>query len=130
MLRVGNLSSRRDLTDVRDVCRAYGLLLARDVPSGVYNVASGTAVGMRDVVDLLVSMVRCPVRVEVEEARLRPADLPIVCGDASGGCASPTLSRSRDDRPLEVLGEVDAQLEDLVRLDFYYLEKWSIWLDN
>lgn len=43
-----------------DVCRAYGLLLEPDVPSGVYNVASGTAVGMRNVVDLLVSMLAVP----------------------------------------------------------------------
>ena len=81
VLRVGELSVRRDLTDVRDVCRAYRLLLDRDVPSGTYNVASGRAVELRAVVDTLISLAGCAIEVEVDPARLRPADIPVLAGD-------------------------------------------------
>lgn len=82
-LRVGDLSARRDISDVRDVCRAYALLIDRDVPAGTYNVASGSAVAMADVAELLVGMARCPVTIEIDESRLRPADVPVLCGDPS-----------------------------------------------
>jgi GDP-4-dehydro-6-deoxy-D-mannose reductase len=82
-LQVGDLSSLRDITDVRDVCRAYELLLDRAAPTGVYNVASGRMVPMSDVLDLLVAGARCPVEIEVDPARSRPTDLPAMCGAAS-----------------------------------------------
>jgi GDP-4-dehydro-6-deoxy-D-mannose reductase len=80
-LLVGDLSAERDLTDVRDVCRAYGLLLDSSVPAGTYNVASGRSVPMRRVVELLVQLAEVPVRVEQEETRLRLAEIPRLCGD-------------------------------------------------
>jgi GDP-4-dehydro-6-deoxy-D-mannose reductase len=82
-LRVGDLSAERDILDVRDVCRAYRLLLDRSVPAGIYNVASGAAVKMADVVELLVGLARVPVGVERDEARVRPADIPRISGDPS-----------------------------------------------
>jgi GDP-4-dehydro-6-deoxy-D-mannose reductase len=82
-LRVGDLSVERDLTDVRDVCRAYGLLLDRKAVAGTYNVASGTAVTMARVVDILVGMARVPVTIEQDPALLRRVDLPVLCGDAT-----------------------------------------------
>jgi GDP-4-dehydro-6-deoxy-D-mannose reductase len=82
-LQVGDLSSRRDITDVRDVCRAYELLLDRAVPAGTYNVASGKMVPMQEVLELLVASARCPIEIEVDPARSRPTDLAAVCGDAS-----------------------------------------------
>jgi len=82
-LQVGDLTSRRDITDVRDVCRAYELLLDRGVPAAVYNVASGRAVQMQEVLDLLIAQARFSVEVEVDPARSRPTDLAAVCGDAS-----------------------------------------------
>jgi GDP-4-dehydro-6-deoxy-D-mannose reductase len=81
-LRVGNLLAERDITDVRDVCRAYRLLLDPRVPAGVYNVASGRTVALRRVVELLVELTEAPVRVEPDPERMRPLDLPMVCGDA------------------------------------------------
>ncbi len=80
---VGDLSSRRDITDVRDVCRAYELLLDTSVPAGTYNVASGRVVEMRELLDLLVGMARCPIQVEPDPSRSRPSDLTIISGDAS-----------------------------------------------
>jgi GDP-4-dehydro-6-deoxy-D-mannose reductase len=82
-LHVGNLSAERDITDVRDVCRAYRLLLDRAVPAGTYNVASGQKVQLSDVVDLLVELARCSVSVRPDPTRFRPTDLEIVWGDAS-----------------------------------------------
>ena len=81
-LRVGDVDVERDLTDVRDVCRAYRLLLDPAVPAGIYNVASGTPVPLRRVLDLLVDAVGVEVRVVRDEARLRPADIRTVAGDA------------------------------------------------
>jgi GDP-4-dehydro-6-deoxy-D-mannose reductase len=82
-LRVGDLSAERDILDVRDVCRAYRHLLDPSVPAGTYNVASGQTVKMAEVVDLLVGLARVPVRVERDEARVRPADIPRLSGDPS-----------------------------------------------
>ena len=82
-LRVGNLDVERDITDVRDVCRAYRLLLEPSAAAGVYNVASGKAVRLSRVVALLVGLARVPVTVEQDPGRLRPADIPVLCGDSS-----------------------------------------------
>src|SRR6266542_3479810 len=82
-LRVGDLDVERDLTDVRDVCRAYRLLLDPAVPLETYNVASGTAVRLAEVVDLLLGLARCPIEVERDPARTRPVDIPVQRGDPS-----------------------------------------------
>jgi GDP-4-dehydro-6-deoxy-D-mannose reductase len=80
---VGDLSPRRDITDVRDVTRAYGSLLDPSVPPGAYNVASGHAVAMREVLDILVSLARCPIEVEEDPSRFRTSEVTELSGDAS-----------------------------------------------
>jgi GDP-4-dehydro-6-deoxy-D-mannose reductase len=82
-LLVGDVSVRRDLTDVRDVCRAYRVLLEPGVAPGVYNIASGQNVRLADVVETLVRMATSPISVERDAARLRPADVRILVGDPS-----------------------------------------------
>ena len=82
-LQVGNLTPRRDITDVRDVVRAYRQLLEPGVPAGTYNVASGRSVSIGDVLDLLVGLARCDVEIQEDPALLRAVDLPLVCGDSS-----------------------------------------------
>lgn len=82
-LLVGDLSAERDVSDVRDVVRAYRLLLDSSVPAGTYNVASGRSVTMEHVVELLTGLARVPVRVERDESRVRPADIARLCGDAA-----------------------------------------------
>ena len=81
VLEAGDLSVERDLTDVRDVVRAYRLLLDRSVETGTYNVATGRTVRLAEVVDALVSLADCEVRVTLDERRARPADIPKLCGD-------------------------------------------------
>jgi GDP-4-dehydro-6-deoxy-D-mannose reductase len=83
VLRAGDTDVQRDLVDVRDICRAYRLLLDPDVPAGTYNVASGRAVPLSKVVELLVELAGVEVDVERDEARLRPAEVRILCGDPS-----------------------------------------------
>jgi GDP-4-dehydro-6-deoxy-D-mannose reductase len=83
VLRVGNLDARRDLTDVRDVVRAYAALMADGTPGEVYNVASGVGRTVRFVLDTLVGLANVRMRVETDPARLRPSDNPVLIGDAS-----------------------------------------------
>jgi GDP-4-dehydro-6-deoxy-D-mannose reductase len=83
VLEVGDLAVRRDFLDVRDVVRAYELLLHPGIPVGTYNVASGHARELREVVELLVDLADCTIEVTPDSARLRSIDIPVVCGDAS-----------------------------------------------
>ena len=80
VLRVGNLDARRDITDVRDTVRAYEALADHANPRTPYNVCSGRAQSMRELLDILLSFSRVHVRVEVDASRLRPSDSPIILG--------------------------------------------------
>jgi GDP-4-dehydro-6-deoxy-D-mannose reductase len=82
-LRVGNLDARRDLTDVRDVVDAYVRLMEGAQPGRPYNICSGRAWRIGDLLDELLQMARTPVKVEVDESRLRPTDIPVIQGDAT-----------------------------------------------
>lgn len=82
-LSVGNLDAARDITDVRDVVRAYRMIVERGTAGRPYNVCSGRAYRIRDLLDRLVAMARVDVSVQVDAARLRPSDNPIVLGDRS-----------------------------------------------
>ena len=81
VLLVGNLDARRDLTDVRDTVRGYEALADRGTPGVIYNICSGTAVRMGDVLERLLAMARVRVRVQQDPARMRPSDNPLVLGD-------------------------------------------------
>jgi GDP-4-dehydro-6-deoxy-D-mannose reductase len=83
VIKVGNLDAHRDVTDVRDVVRAYAALMQSGQTGVVYNVASGVARSIRSILDSLVSRSKVPVRVEVDQARLRPNDVPVVVGNYS-----------------------------------------------
>lgn len=82
-IAVGNLEAARDLHDVRDTVRAYRDIIERGQPGEVYNVCSGQAFSMREVLDRLISMSRTAVTVSVDPARFRPNDNPLVLGDRS-----------------------------------------------
>lgn len=83
VIRVGNLDPQRDITDVRDVVRAYVDLMERGTSGETYNVASGTSRPVRDIVNALVAGARVPVRIEVDPDRVRPVDKAVLRGDAS-----------------------------------------------
>lgn len=81
-LKVGNLSAQRDFTDVRDVVRAYVAMAAHARRGDCFNVCSGRAVPIHDLVHGLVGRSRVPIQVVVDPGRVRPVDVPIVLGSA------------------------------------------------
>ncbi len=83
ILMVGNLEAKRDFSDVRDIVRAYWLALEKGEPGEVYNICTGRAWSIREVLDLLLSMTKAKIEVRQDPARLRPSDVPILLGDAS-----------------------------------------------
>ncbi|MHB8681172.1 MAG: GDP-mannose 4,6-dehydratase [Acidimicrobiales bacterium] len=80
---VGNLAARRDLTDVRDVVRAYRLLAEDGIPGEVYNVCSGTAVSIRSVAERLLELAGVDAGLVTDPLLARPVDVPVLCGDPS-----------------------------------------------
>jgi GDP-4-dehydro-6-deoxy-D-mannose reductase len=83
VIYVGNLEARRDFTDVRDMVRAYVLLLALGTPGEVYNTGSGEAHSIRELLDLLLNLTDSPVQVRPDPARMRPIDTPVIICDAT-----------------------------------------------
>ena len=78
VIRVGDLNAERDFTDVRDVVRAYRLLIEKGQPGEAYNIAATRPVHVRALLDLLCQIAGVQPRIEVEAARVRPADHPPV----------------------------------------------------
>lgn len=103
VIRTGNLEARRDLTDVRDTVRAYALLADHGEPGVVYNVCSGHAVSMREVLERLAARAKVAVSVEPDPALQRPNDVPLLVGDnrrlvrATGWHPSIPLDQTLDD---------------------------------
>ena len=84
VIRVGNLTPRRDFSDVRDIVRGYWLLLEGGEPGEVYNLCSGKAWSIQQVLDFLLSQSRVgKVTVLEDPTRLRPSDVPHLVGDAT-----------------------------------------------
>jgi GDP-4-dehydro-6-deoxy-D-mannose reductase len=83
VIHVGNLEAKRDFTDVRDVVRAYWSILEKGAPGDVYNIASGNAWSIQQVLDTLLGMSKVKMKVERDPARMRPSDVPILQGDSS-----------------------------------------------
>ena len=81
-LPVGTLTTRRDFTDVRDVVRAYRLLVERGVPGEVYNVCSGRDVAMSEVAAQLLELAGADLTLETDPALVRPVDVPVLRGSA------------------------------------------------
>jgi GDP-4-dehydro-6-deoxy-D-mannose reductase len=81
-LHVGNLEVRRDLSDVRDVVRAYVLALEQGQAGAVYNVCSERGYTLREVLEKMIRLARLDVEVVTEEDRLRPQDLKFLVGTA------------------------------------------------
>ncbi len=103
VLRVGNLDVERDFSDVRDVVRAYHLLLEKGKPGQAYNVSSGRPVRVRRIARLLQSFSSHPVRILVQRSRIRPGEVRTLYGSnrklrrATGWKAEHTLRRTLSD---------------------------------
>ena len=81
VLRVGDLSVTRDLSDVRDVALGYVALLARGRSGAAYNLCRGSGVKLESVLARLTALASVPVRVTADPALIRPADVPYLVGD-------------------------------------------------
>lgn len=82
-MTVGNLKVARDFSDVRDVVRAYRLILESGGAGEVYNVGSGRALPLNKLLEVVTGFCSQPVEVEVDPTLIRPADTPIICCDYS-----------------------------------------------
>ena len=83
VISVGNLSAKRDFTDVRDVVRAYRLLGEKGVSGNVYNVGRGKAVEIQYILDTALSYADQPIEVKRDPARMRASDIPLIEPDVS-----------------------------------------------
>lgn len=83
VIEVGNLSAMRDFTDVRDVVRAYRLIMEKGIPGEVYNVASGRAYSIQSLLDTLLGYSTTRIEIRTDAARMMPIDVPIIQGDTT-----------------------------------------------
>lgn len=80
IIRAGDMSIIRDFTDVRDVVRAYWLLMNEGRTGQVYNVCSGNGFSLKEVIDMMARIAGTEVRVETDFKLIRPADNPVIIG--------------------------------------------------
>ncbi len=102
VLRVGNLSARRDFVHVEAAVRAYELLLREGIPGTAYNLSSGRAWSIQQALDALIRISGVHARVETDPERFRPIDQPLLCGDparlsALGWRPEPGFDRAIED---------------------------------
>ena len=83
VIRVGNLTATRDFTDVRDMVRAYWLAVTKGKPGTVYNIASGQAITIQELLDRLIELTDVEVEIQQDPERMRPSDVEILIGDYS-----------------------------------------------
>lgn len=83
VIRVGNLAAKRDFTDVRDVVRAYGMIMLRGQSGATYNVGRGSSIAINEILQKILSMSNVPITVEIDEQKFRPVDIPDIVADVS-----------------------------------------------
>lgn len=105
VIKVGNLEAKRDFTDVRDIARAYHLIVDTGAAGEAYNIASGLAHSIRQLLDKLLCLTDIEIEIRVDPARLRPVDVPEIRG------ASCKLRRDTGWRPEYTF---DATLRDVL----------------
>jgi GDP-4-dehydro-6-deoxy-D-mannose reductase len=105
VIRVGNLDAVRDFTDVRDMVRAYWLAVTRGQPGEAYNIATGSGISIRELLNRLLAKSSAQVQIEIDPDRLRPSDVEILIGDSS---------KFRQDTGWEPLVPFDQTLTDIL----------------
>lgn len=81
VIKVGNLSAKRDFADVRDVVKAYAQIIQKGKSGETYNVGSGKAIAIEEILNMILSMSEADISVEIDENKLRPVDAPIIEAD-------------------------------------------------
>ncbi|MCP3855289.1 MAG: NAD-dependent epimerase/dehydratase family protein [Actinomycetia bacterium] len=105
-ITVGDLSARRDFTDVRDVVRAYRLLAQHGTPGGTYHVCSEIDRSIQELVDTLIGQALVPVELVPDKSLLRPAEVPVLRGSAA---------RLRADTSWEPMIDFQTSIKDILR---------------
>jgi GDP-4-dehydro-6-deoxy-D-mannose reductase len=83
VIEVGNLEARRDFSDVRDIVRGYWLALEKGKPGEVYNIGSGRAITIQELLDLILSLSNIDIEVRQMPERMRPSDVELLVTDYS-----------------------------------------------
>lgn len=83
VIYTGNLSAKRDFTDVRDVVRAYSLLAQYGKDGETYNVGSGKSIEIKTLLQKIISQSGENIRIETDPNKLRPIDIPEIRADIS-----------------------------------------------
>jgi GDP-4-dehydro-6-deoxy-D-mannose reductase len=110
-IMVGNLVARRDFTDVRDVVRAYQAIVEKGRPGEPYNVCSGKAPSIEEVLNTLIELSGEPFDVQTDSSLFRPVDMPLVLG------SNEKITRETDWKPVH---DLRTSLKDL--LDYWRMK--------
>lgn len=82
-IQVGNLKVKRDFSHVKDVVRAYRMIVESDNCNQIYNVGSGNAYSLEDMLTYILGLSNQHIEIEVDQNRIRPTDQPVICCDRS-----------------------------------------------
>jgi len=82
-IKVGNLDAKRDFTDVRDIVRAYRLLIENGSSGEIYNVGRGEAIAISGILDKIIKLSDADITIEKDPERMRPSDVPVIEADIS-----------------------------------------------
>lgn len=82
-IKVGNLKVKRDFSHVKDIARAYRMIVENDKCEQIYNVGAGEAYSLEDMLAYVIGLSSQKIKIEVDQSRIRPTDQPIVCCDCS-----------------------------------------------
>lgn len=83
ILKVGNLETYRDFTDVKDIVRGYAMLLNKGRKGEVYNIGSGKEVKVYDILRKLIDISGVSIKIEIDPDKFRPIDVPLIVSDNS-----------------------------------------------
>ncbi len=83
ILKVGNTGNKRDFTDVRDVVRAYALLMQNGMSGETYNISSGKSVSIQNIINIIKTQLNINMSIEVDKKRFRPTDNAVIEADSS-----------------------------------------------
>ena len=83
IIKTGNLSAKRDFSDVRDIVRAYLTLIEKGEKNEVYNIGSGNATSIEEVLNIILSKSKTEIKREVDPERMRPSDIPEITADTT-----------------------------------------------
>lgn len=105
VIYVGNLSAYRDFSDVRDIVRAYALLALSGKKGETYNVGSGKAVQIQAILDRILSLSKAKIKVEVDQKKFRPVDVPKI---------EPDISKIQKETGWQPKYDIDETIQDVL----------------